>query len=413
MTKREKLIERRNDVAGSINVLVAMAERNEDQNKEFDTLTAEFDTLTAEIDRQEKVERINATLEAPAPRNVKPTQPGPRITGGEPVARSREEKLGAFIAALPYNDRQRLAATASDIFQEAQGADGGLILPVDKRELQTLLAPPELVHGKCDIVYTNSNSITVPTDEDPDWSSSIAAEDVAEGGALTEQKSAFTSVDVTLAKKGALVRVTREMLEDVANIGTYITNKLGRKLAWKLHSMALAAFVAAPSKVAIAKTSGAAAGSAPDVDNVQSMWGSMLVQHRQNAVWLANPQLETEFQSYVLTATGSGVFPIYMPPGGLASSPYATLKGRPVLYVEGLPAVGTTGDLMLVDPSTFWLGLKTIGPRIEESIHAEFKNDVVQYRGYVRAVVASKFKAQITRPDATKAGNVITLATRA
>lgn len=403
-SRESQLVEERNEVAARVTAL-SQCTRTEAQEKEFDALTERFDYLSQEI-RKEQAASINAILDAPHPRNVKPTPVGPTAPSRDRRSVAAWDELDAFIAAIPFGDH-RVAAASGDLFQESQSGDGGYALPADKRALQALLAPPELVHGRCDLIYTRTNSVQLPTDEDADWSSSLAAEDVAEGDALTEQKSAIKLLDLTLAKKGVLTRVTREMLEDNTGIGERVITKLGGKLAWKLHKMAIAAFLASPAKITVAKTGGAAAGSAPDIDNILAMETNLLAENFARAVWIANPKIKPALSKLVI-----GQVPVFVQGQSLANASPETLRGRPIFFVEGLPAQGTEGDLTLVDPFMFYGVLKSAGPRIEESIHAEFKNDVVQYRGYVRAVFASKLQAKITRADATEAGNVVSLATR-
>lgn len=151
-------------------------------------------------------------------------------------------------------------------------------------------------------------------------------------------------VTATLVKAGVLARVTQEMLEDTTGIGGYVSNKLARKLGWKLHARCIAAFLASGGKVVVAKTAGAVVGSPPDIDNILSMDVSMLDENRANAVWLANPRLKPSLSKLVL-----GQVPIFLP-GGFAQGIPDTLLGRPIMFVEGLPAVGAAGDLVFADP---------------------------------------------------------------
>jgi HK97 family phage major capsid protein len=362
----------------------------------------EAEALDTAITVRERAESLQNRLAQPAPRVAKPTVVAPAKVV------TAEGRLDAFFTALPRGE-SAVMNTAGDLFKEGTNADGGYLLPVDKRELLRLLAPPEMVHSRCDIIFTPSNATTIPVDEDPVWSSSLAAGDVVEAAALTEGKTAFGTVDISLVKRGALARVTREMLEDNTGIGEHVITKLTGKLAWKCHALAVAAFIAAPSKKQVAKTGGAAVGSAPDIANVQAMWTSMLIPMREKAVWLANPQIETKLQGLLIPGS---TIPAYMPANGLADAPNGKLFGRPIYFIEGLPAVGTEGDLMLVDPTSFFCVMKSAGPRIAVSTEAEFKNDVVCYSGYVRCAFKSKFTAVITRADSTTAGNVVTLQTR-
>lgn len=387
-------------------------EKTGDAAEALDKALTDAERLTADIERQERLEAIQTKMSAPIHR----TRPEGATAKKSPSAFPDDNAFFRAVAdaALRNQIDPRLLRNASgDVVQEAQGADGGFLLPVDKRQLQVLLVPPEAICGKTDILLTPSNAVTLPVDDDPVWSSVVGGSDVAEGGSLTEGKVPFKSLTLSLVKKGTLVRVTSEMLEDGTNIGPYVLNKTAQKLSWALDKTCFTAFNASGAKITIAKTGGAAAGSAPDLANVQAMWTKMLVQHRSNAIWLANPQLETAMQKYSVTGANSGIFPIYIPAGGISEAPYAKLYGRPVIYSELCPAVGSEGDLMLVDPSSFFCVLKSGGPRTDVSIHSEFVKDVVAYRSYVRVVCASKFSAAITRGDGTTAGNVVTVAVRA
>jgi HK97 family phage major capsid protein len=317
--------------------------------------------------------------------------------------RARLSNLDRFyLGMLPGGEGLR--NEANDIFQEAALGDGGYLLPVDRRELQALIAPSQMVHTLCDTVYTPSSSLSFPIDEDPDFSTDLAAAAVAEGAAPTEDKIAIVLRSLALAKSMVYVRVTQEMLEDTTGIGAYITRKLGAKMAWALHAKAIAAFKASPAKVTV--VTDRAAGAAPDLTDVQNIWARMLPSMRQSAVWLMNPDLEVALQNLVI-----GTVPAYLPPTGVEGQPYGRLYGRPVMFIEGLDAQGTEGDIILADPSSFWCALKSNGARIEASAHVEFKNDIVAYKGAVRSVFLSKHSKVITRKDTTTAGNVITLAT--
>jgi HK97 family phage major capsid protein len=361
----------------------------------IDAALNRVEALSADLRRAERLDLLNTLRPARA---------------GLPVADVASPALNAFFAALPKGFGA-IQNTAGDVFQESQGADGGYLLPVDKRKFVSLIAPPTLMHSMCDTVFTPSNAVTLPIDSDTDWSTSLGANDVAEGAALTESKIGLGQVTATLVKAGALARVTREMLEDNTGIGEYVLGKIARKLAWRLHARCVTACLASGGKVTVAKTTGAAAGSAPDIDNILAMDVSMLDTNLANAVWLANPKLKPYLAKLVL-----GQVPVFMQGGttgaGLAQGIPDRLLGRPIFFVEGLPAVGTVGDLMLCDPTSMFQVLKTQGPRLEVSTEAEFVKDTVLYRGYVRSVCVSKWAATAQRADTSAVGNVVVLATR-
>jgi HK97 family phage major capsid protein len=374
----------------------------------------EAEKLDRQIAATQKASALQARMAAPASspatrraEGARPAAaPAPQPTG---LLAMSDPRIDRLVTALPFGDQRFAAAlqnATGDAFKESAGPGGGFLLPVQKEALQQVLAPPTMVHALTDIIPVASNAIDIPTDEDPAWSDNLAAADLNEGDELVEDDAPFKIINLRLGKSGALVRVTREMLEDGTGIGAWILAKLNEKLAWKLHAKAVSAFLNSPAKVSITETN-AGGTLPPSLDDVISVWGAMISSMRAGAVWLANPTIEATMMKWVVGTTA-----VYLPPGGVADAPFGRLFGRPVFFIEGLPAAGTEGDLSLVAPQMFWCGLKQAGPRIEESIHAEFKKDVVLYRGYIRSVCKSKLAAPITRPDATTAGNVVTITTR-
>jgi HK97 family phage major capsid protein len=372
----------------------------------------EAERLTGDIERAERAEALTQKIAQP---NRKVRLDG-SVAKKAPGTFADENEFFRALANIAYRNhvdpRLTPSNTSGDLAREGTGGDGGYLLPVDKRSLQVLLTQGnDTICGRTDILLTPSNAVTIPVDDDAQWSTIMGAADVSEGGTLTETKPSFKSLTLALVKKGVLVRVTSEMLEDGTNIGPYVLNKTASKLRWALDKTCFTAFHASGAKVAVAY-SGNRDGTTklPTLAGIQKMWTSMLVEHRQNAIWIANPQLETVFQNYTIGSYA----PAYLPAGGISGAPYSTIYGRPVIFSELAGVVGASNnatDLTLVDPTSFFCVLKSGGPRTDVSIHSEFAKDVVGYRSFVRVVCASKFSSQITRGDGSSvAGNVVTIA---
>ena len=103
------------------------------------------------------------------------------------------------------------------------------------------------------------------------------------------------------------------------------------------------------------------------------MWSRMPAPSRKRAVWLVNEDAEGQLED-ISGASGAA---LYMP-AGTGGNPYPLLKGRPVLVAEQCGALGTVGDIVLVDPSQYIVvdaGMKTA-----LSVHARFDNDEVVFR---------------------------------
>jgi HK97 family phage major capsid protein len=76
---------------------------------------------------------------------------------------------------------------------------------------------------------------------------------------------------------------------------------------------------------------------------------------------------------------GLGGAPIYMPPGGISGSPYATLLGLPVVAIEHADTIGTVGDIMLLSLSEYLL-IDKGGIDAASSMHVKFITDEMTFR---------------------------------
>ena len=76
---------------------------------------------------------------------------------------------------------------------------------------------------------------------------------------------------------------------------------------------------------------------------------------------------------------GTGGMPVYMPPGGASAAPYGSIFGRPVIEHEYGAAVGTAGDIMLVDWGEY-LMIEKGGIESASSIHVNFTSGEQVFR---------------------------------
>ena len=375
----------------------------------IDNNLSKFESLTQEIERRERIENASNVLGKPAPRK---TSPGSIKTTERQEFRNSGEFFRAVVNAEMGNTDPRLITNgAGDYVQEGTPADGGYALLTDARsQILSAIVGPDSIIGRLEQLYTTGNSITLPVDEDPAWGGTgIHPHVVGESVAYTPTTPILDQLSITLAKKGVLVYVTDEMLSDVANIGEFVTRKSAEKITYALNAQVFAAMIGAASIKTVAKTSNAASGSAPDLANIEAMWVGLHTGFRRNAIWLANPNLEPVLRAMVLANSYNS---LYMPAGGLAATPYSTLLGKPIIFTELAAAIGTTGDLLCVDPSSFYGVMRNGGIQNSLSAHFKFDADLTAFKATVRFAAISKLKAVITRPDSTTCSNVVALATR-
>jgi len=99
---------------------------------------------------------------------------------------------------------------------------------------------------------------------------------------------------------------------------------------------------------------------------------------RLNSVWLINQEIEPQLDTLAVPV-GTGGFPVYMPPGGIADAPYGRLKGRPVIAIEQCQALGDAGDIILADFSQYMIADKG-GVQSASSMHVLFTTDEMTFR---------------------------------
>lgn len=396
-----------------------------DETKEVQEIFARFAEIEADIERREQIATMQAKIATPAARRTtpegptepaaaapaSPTQPTkpaartPRIEAIEnkntwgfrhfgEFAKSVASAAGVQRGGGGSVDPRLIANAPSSFGQEGSGSDGGFAVPPEFRQaIMIKVMGEDSLLSRTDQQTSSSNSLTIPKDETTPWQTSggIQAAWEGEAGQLNQSKPSLQNVTVKLNKLTALVPVTDELLEDAAAMTNYLNTKAPQKIGFKINDAIVngtgagmpQGFLASPALVTVAKQSGQANGTVV-FQNIVNMWSRMYSECRKNAVWLINQDVEQQLPSLVITGTNSGVYPAYLPPGGLSSSPYGQLMGRPVVVTEACQALGTPGDINLVDLSTYLSIVKAGGIRADVSIHLWFDYDITAFRFIMR-----------------------------
>ena len=129
-------------------------------------------------------------------------------------------------------------------------------------------------------------------------------------------------------------------------------------------------------------------------ENIDKMWSRMPARFRAGAEWYINQEVEPQLDSMFLGVGAAGV-PVYMPPGGISESPYARLKGRPVIPIEQASALGDVGDIILANMGEYIL-IDKGGLDAQQSIHVRFLYDEMAFRFIMRINGQPKWKTTLT-----------------
>lgn len=239
--------------------------------------------------------------------------------------------------------------------------------------------------------------------------------------AIATAKPKIEETSLRLSKLAVAVFVTNELLEDESYaLQQWVTRVVRREFAF-MKGFAITSgtgvkqplgYVGAPGTVVVAKESGQAANTIVG-KNILNMWA------RRDAslpvtdfVWTINQDCEPQLNQLTLTGT-SGNELVYTPPGGLSSTPYATLMGRPVIPTEFNETLGTVGDIALCAFSQM-LSISKGGLNEDTSTHVEFLRDLTCYK-FTERLDARPLESKPLTPfkgTATQSA-FVTLATRA
>lgn len=224
---------------------------------------------------------------------------------------------------------------------------------------------------------------------------------IAEAGSPTASKPAFRQIELMLKKLGVLAYATDELIADAAALESIVSACVVGELDFMLQDSIIngngagkpLGILSSPCLVTVTKETGQEADTVV-FQNISKMWARMWAPSRGNSVWLINQELETQLDQLALPV-GTGGVPAYMPPGGLADSPYGRLKGRPVIPIEQAAAIGDAGDIILADFSQYLLADKG-GVQAASSMHVNFATDEMVYRFIYRVDGQPTWNAALT-----------------
>ena len=325
-----------------------------------------------------------------------------------------------------FKDRHRNHFAALQGMNETFGSDGGYTVM------------PEFASGIIDRVY--SNPLWGMTDNYPVAGNNMTflcnAETsratgsrhggmrgywLSEGGTITKSKPTMREVSLKLVKLGVVVYLTQELLDDTGvALQQYITRKASEEFNFMIGDSLVngtgvgqpLGILNAPSLVSVAKEAGQLAATL-ETENIVKMHSRFYAPNLGGMTWLHNQDIGPELYTMTLGIGASGEM-TYMPPGGLSSSPYATLMGRSMLPTEFNATLGTQGDIIAADMGQM-LSISKGGVAQAVSMHLEFLTDQLAVRFIMRLNAGPWESAPITpfKGGANTQSSFVALDTRA
>jgi HK97 family phage major capsid protein len=351
------------------------------------------------VDTLERQDRLNSSLNAtPAPASA----PRPSRVEVGIDNRSREsfgsfgQQLAAVMNAGMGNGTDPRLFNAASGLNENSGPDGGFLVQTDfASTLLNDVFETGILASRCRELNISaaSNRMTMNGVDETSRASSRSGGIIGyweeEAAEKTATKPKFRKIDLKLKKLIGLCYATDELLEDATALESVITTGFVDEFGFLVDDSSVngtgagqpLGILNSGCLVTVAKETGQATKTIM-AENVMNMYSRMFARSRSNGVWLINQDIEPQLFGMSL-AVGTGGVPVYMPAGGLAGQPFATLFGRPVLAIEQCPTLGTLGDIIFADLNGYLLAKKG-GVKADMSIHVRFVYDESVFRFTMR-----------------------------
>ncbi|HTY35431.1 phage major capsid protein [Mycobacterium sp.] len=291
-------------------------------------------------------------------------------------------------------DRVSRATQIVNSFGSIIPGDGGFLVPETLRaEILKAAIEQSIIRPRARVIPMDSLRVPIPTIADTSHVSSvwggITAYWTEEAAALTESSPTFGRVVLDAKKLTGYAEIPNELLADAVAFTGFFDQTFPQALAY-FEDVAFFSgtgageplgVISCPASVQVAAEAGQPTKTIV-WENLVNMYSRMLPTSLGNAVWVANidtfPQLAT-----MALSVGTGGGPVWIGnfAGGTggAQTPPATILGRPVLFTEKVPTLGTTGDIMFTDLSYYLVGDRQMMQAMQ-SEHYKFANDKTAFR---------------------------------
>lgn len=282
---------------------------------------------------------------------------------------------GSYMAAIWDGAKEQEAFTARGQIKKLQNsfgstvpADGGFLIPEALRaELLRVALEMAVVRPRARVVPMETLTVPYPMIDSTSNASSvyggITGYWTAEGGTLTDSAPQFGRVELIAKKLTLYSEIPNELFQDsLISLQQFLSESFPEALAW-FEDVAFIngtgvgeplGFLNADAAVSITKESGQAANTIL-WENLVKMYSRMLPASLSRAVWVANldtfPQLAT-----MSLSVGTGGSAVWIGDGQGEGAPPTRILGRPVVFTEKVPTLGTAGDINLVDFGYYLIG---------------------------------------------------------
>ena len=303
----------------------------------------------------------------------------------------KKESFGDFLVKARKQDAGLRDMTRKAL-GESTGADGGLLVPEQYMSeiMRERLENSVVRSSGARIITMNSNILRIPavnmaSNAAGSLFGGVAAYWTAEAETKTASAPKFKQVKLEANKLIGYVESSDELDNDaITSMGGLLQDLFGQAIAFEEDNAFLTGngagkplgILNAPATVAVTRTTASKVGT---VDLVNML--ARFYRKGGSPVWIINQsvlpeiyKLKDENSNYILLPGSNSSIS-----GALPTSIY----GIPVIVTEKMPALGTSGDIMLADMRYYLIGDRQ-QLTVDESIHVKFQTDEKSWRFVTR-----------------------------
>jgi HK97 family phage major capsid protein len=275
-------------------------------------------------------------------------------------------------------------------FQNSFGSEdpgaGGFLIPEEMRsQLLELELEETIVRSRATVIPMSTLRVPIPTVDDTSHVSSVFGGVTfywaEESSALAESQATFGKVVLDAKKLVGFFKVPNELLADAPAFGAWFDTRIPQGLAFS-EDIAFLTETGAGTPQGIIGSPGYIQATRATSDliawpDLVGMYARMLPQSLNKAVWVAS--LDTFPQIAQLTLSTPGIWMGGYNATPAADAPPVTIMGRPVIFTEKVPKLGSVGDISLMDMSYYLIGDRQ-AVAVSASEHFAFGTDQTAYR---------------------------------
>lgn len=230
-----------------------------------------------------------------------------------------------------------------------------------------------------------------------------------EGATIPASQPVVQQFSISLLKCTYRFDATEEAIEDTGALISEINAQVPEEFSKFIESgvingnTAFTAVIGDTNTVTIAAESGQTTATII-VENVDKMFCS--AKNPNRSMWVMSRSAYCAVQNLEDSAGNR----IFMGPNGMAAAPFGTLKGLPIMISDFCQALGTLGDILLMDPKKYRMASKG-GLKMASSAHVKFLTDETVFK-FTYRLGGLPAGLKLTATDGTEIGDVVELASR-